>query len=280
MQPVFRIAEIDITETPVVLRMPFRFGVVTLRQCFEAHIRLRIETPDGHSAWGGTAEMIVPKWFDKNPALSDEQNFDQQRDVLRLAREAYLADRTPATAFGHFARHHDAHLAAAAKSGHNPLLANYGPALLDKAVLDALCRLEEVSFYQAVQSNRVGMGDAHGAFAGMDWGAFLAGLRPATRIHARHTVGMLDALTEADIIERVDDGLPETLQQVVQVYGHRYYKLKVGGKTVQAHLLQHNYTNGKVFIYIVAFFSCFECLNFRKLNRMEWAIGAIRGEAE
>ena len=138
MQTQFRITDVEISESPVVLRMPFRFGIVTLRQCFEAQVRVRIETPEGRSSWGATAEMIVPKWFDKNPALTDEQNFDQQREVLRLGGQAYLSDRTPTTAFGHFARHHESHLKACAALGHNPLLANYGPALLDKAVLDAL----------------------------------------------------------------------------------------------------------------------------------------------
>jgi L-alanine-DL-glutamate epimerase-like enolase superfamily enzyme len=230
MQTTFRITDVDITESPVVLRMPFRFGIVTLRQCFEAQVRVRIQTPDGASAWGATAEMIVPKWFDKNPALTDTQNFDQQRDVLRLARQAYLSDARPKTAFGHFAAHHDEHLLVSAKLGHNPLLANYGPALIDKAVLDALCRLLGCSFYAVVQTNAVGIDGSHPAFAGMDWAPFLASLQPATYIHARHTVGMLDALTAPDITEPVNDGLPETLQQVVQAYGHRYYKLKVGGQ--------------------------------------------------
>ena len=63
---------------------------------------------------GGAAELMAPKWFDKNLALSNDDNFHQLRDVLRLARDAYLADATPDSAFGHFARHHGAVQAAAA----------------------------------------------------------------------------------------------------------------------------------------------------------------------
>ena len=37
----FRIREIELLEIPVVLRMPFRFGVVTLRQCFQAFLQAR-----------------------------------------------------------------------------------------------------------------------------------------------------------------------------------------------------------------------------------------------
>jgi L-alanine-DL-glutamate epimerase-like enolase superfamily enzyme len=230
MPNMFRITDVDITETPVKLRLPFRFGIVTLRHCHEAHVRLRIECPDGRSAWGGSAEMIVPKWFDKNPELSNEQNFDQLRAVLTLARSAYLSDAQPATAFGHFARHHEAHLKACRALGFNDLLANYGPALLDKAVLDAWCRLQGMSFYTAIQTNAVGMGAGHPAFAGFAWDSFLSSLRPSTHLHARHTVGMLDALTDADIREPVGDGLPETLEQVIQRYGHHHFKLKVAGQ--------------------------------------------------
>lgn len=227
--PLFTVREIELYERPVVLRLPFRFGVVTLTECPQAFARVRIEFADGRSAWGAAAEMMAPKWFDKDLSLSNEDNFDQLRGVLRLAREAYLADASPATAFGHFARNHDSHLAAASARSYNPLLASYGPALLDRAVLDALCRAEGASIYSALQLNLAGIGGERPEFAGFDFDAFLRGGRPAGDIQARHTVGMLDAITTSDLAQPVNDGLPETLEQVIQSYGHRYFKLKVGG---------------------------------------------------
>src|SRR4051812_31548756 len=130
--PTFAIREIELYERPVVLRLPFRFGVVTLTECPQAFVRARIEFADGSSSWGAAAEMMAPKWFDKNLALSNEDNFNQLRDVLAMARDAYLAEKAPDTAFGHFARHYDGHLRAAAAKNYNPLLANYGPALIDR----------------------------------------------------------------------------------------------------------------------------------------------------
>jgi L-alanine-DL-glutamate epimerase-like enolase superfamily enzyme len=228
--PLVTLRAIELYERPVQLRMPFRFGVVTLREAPQAFARVQVRLADGRTAWGAAAELMAPKWFDKNLALSNEDNFGQLRSVLRMARSAYLADAQPATAFGHFARHHDAHARAAAAQGFNPLLASYGPALIDRAVLDALCRALGVSFYDAMRANLPGMGGAHPAFAGFDFDAFLATLEPATHIHARHTVGLVDAITAADQQERVGDGLPETLEEVVQAYGHRWFKLKVGGQ--------------------------------------------------
>jgi hypothetical protein len=230
--PQFFIREIALYERPVVLRLPFRFGVVTLTECPQAFARVRIELTGGRggrSGWGAAAELMAPKWFDKNLALSNEDNFNQLRDVLRLAREAYLSTSDAASAFGHFARHHDAHQRAAEARGFNPLLASYGPALVDRAVFDALCRLQGVSFYAAMQANLPGMGAAHPAFAGLDFNNFLKSLAPSASIEARHTVGLVDAITAGDLSERVNDGLPETFEEVVQAYGHRYYKLKVGG---------------------------------------------------
>jgi len=228
--PLVRVREIELYERPVKLRLPFRFGVVTLTECPQAFARVRIESADGKAHWGAAAEMMAPKWFDKNLDLSNEDNFDQLRAVLRLARDGYLSDAAPASAFGHFARNHEAHMQAAAAQGFNPLLASYGPALLDRAILDALCHAHHASFYSAIRANLPGIGDERPEFAKVGIERFLKLLQPAGSIEARHTVGLVDAITAADLQQRVDDGLPETLEEVVRTYGHRYFKLKVSGR--------------------------------------------------
>jgi hypothetical protein len=42
-------------------------------------------------------------------------------------------------------------------------------------------------------------------------------------------VGLVDPITRADQKERIGDGLPETLEEVISAYGNNYFKLKVGG---------------------------------------------------
>src|ERR1700753_1654682 len=126
------IAAIDLFERDVVLRLPFRFGGITLTACPQAFARVRIRTEDGREAEGAAAEVLAPKWFDKNLALSNDDNFEQLRLSLRLAREAYLSDRGLRSAFGHFAAHMQPQIDAAAACGLNPLIAGFGPALLDR----------------------------------------------------------------------------------------------------------------------------------------------------
>ena len=217
-------ASIELFEREVRLRMPFRFGVVTLTESPQAFARVRIRFEDGREQEGGAAELLAPKWFDKNPALSNEDNFAQLRSALWLARAAYLAGDAN-TAFSHNRAHYAGQIAAGAKAGLNSLVASYGPALIDRAVLDALCRAKGVCFYTAMRTNLAGLA----AFEGLDLPAFAAGLRQSTRIAARHTVGLVDPIAAADNVNPVGDGLPETLEEVVARYGHTYFKLKVSG---------------------------------------------------
>ncbi len=227
------VAEVRLYERDVRFRMPFRFGIATLTESPQAFARVRIRLADGREGWGMAAEMLAPKWFDKDPALTNEDNVCQLRAALGLARDAYTGDRTPRTAYGLFAAHYHAQLEAGAAKGLNRLVASYGPALLDRAVLDALCRVHGVAFSDAVRANLPGIAPAGllPELAGFDVDRFLASLRPLAALHARHTVGLVDPITAADQPpgSRVDDGLPETLEEVVAAYGHTYFKLKVGG---------------------------------------------------
>jgi hypothetical protein len=230
--PILRVEEIELYERDVTLRLPFRFGVVTLREAPQAFARVRISDQQGRTGWGTSAEIMAPKWFDKNEGLSNEDNFDQLRTSLSLSRDAFLAAE-PTTAFGLPVDAHHDHVVAARLRGLNSLVATFGPALLNRAVLDALCQLRQRSFYAAIQSNLPGIEATAMTpdLAGFDLDAFLQSLKPAARIHARHTVGMVDPLTGADQSrdERVNDGLPETLEEIVTTYGHKYFKIKVGG---------------------------------------------------
>ncbi|WP_431282347.1 mandelate racemase [Humitalea sp. 24SJ18S-53] len=228
--PRFRLVETECREWPFALRMPFRFGVITVTDGRQAVLRARIETADGRGAWGVAAETLAAKWFDKSPALSDAQNMDQLRRSLEIACAASVAAGFD-TAFGHFANGYAPQVAGCGAEALNPLVASYGRALLDRAMLDALLKLHGLSFWDGMRANIGGMvaHDCAPDLQKFDFGAMLSGLVPLTRVQARHTVGLVDPITAADQQSRVGDGLPETLEEVATTYGHRWWKLKVGG---------------------------------------------------
>ena len=230
--PRLKVLGIEAFEQPFRLRMPFRFGVITLTEGIQACVRVHLRLDDGREGFGYAAEMLAAKWFDKNPQLSDVQNQHQLRRSIEIAAEAYR-DAPMSTAFDLFADHYRYQLRACRALELPPLVASYGTALLDRAVLDALCRLTGSSFWTAMRANLPGM-ITHpilNDLGNCDFGGFLASLQARTSIEARHTVGLVDPIVAGDQPEnaRVGDGLPETLDEVVAAYGQRCFKLKVGG---------------------------------------------------
>jgi L-alanine-DL-glutamate epimerase-like enolase superfamily enzyme len=230
--PLLRIRDIEFYEWPYTLRLPFRFGVITVTHGRQVVTRARIELPDGRSAWGYAAEALGAKWFDKNPDISDDDNLDQLRLALEIAARHYQA-HDAMTAFGHFATAYQPQLDDGARHRLPPLVASYGPAMLDRCVIDALGKILGLSFYDMIRRNVAGMAPTAVApdLAGFDFDKFLHHLKPLDHLHVRHTVGMLDPIVASDQTaeQRVNDGLPETLEEIVATYKQRYFKLKVGG---------------------------------------------------
>ena len=230
--PRVKVLGVETFEQPFRLRMPFRLGAATLTESSQAIVRVRVRLDDGREGFGYAAEMLAAKWFDKSPELSDAQNQHQLRKSTEIAAEAYLA-APPSTAFDLFADNHRHQIRAGRELALPPLVASYGTALLDRAVMDALCRSVGASFWTAMRSNLAGM-SPHPVvpdLAQFDFTAFLAGLEPVRSIEARHTVGLVDPIVAGDQPpgSRVDDGLPETLDEVVDAYGQRCFKLKLSG---------------------------------------------------
>jgi hypothetical protein len=221
---------IDFFERPVTLRLPFKFGAVVVREASQVFTRVQADI-DGKRVVGASADLMVPKWFDKRPEISSSENVAQLISSLHIAREAYLSEPRCASAFAP----HAAHAAGVKQSGAAgdlpPLVMSFGLAQIDRALIDAVCRAKAVSFADAVRSNVVGFSLAAIApdLAGLDAAGFLESLAPVTRIAARHTVGMLDPLDASDPRPGVNDGLPVTLEEVIAAYGHTFFKLKVGG---------------------------------------------------
>ncbi|MBS0428930.1 MAG: hypothetical protein JSR41_16765 [Proteobacteria bacterium] len=210
------------------LRLPFKFGAVVLTRCPQLFVRATVEVPGLGAATGFSAEMMVPRWFDKRPTRSHADNVRDLSSSLARAIDAYRGD-APATAFGLFERHYAALMREGDARGEAALSSAYGQAVLDRAVLDALCRAAGCSIAAGLRRNIVGLADTWLApdLAGFDWPAWLATRRPAETIEARHTVGMLDVLSPEPDADPV--ALPVRLPDVVSRYGHRSFKIKLGG---------------------------------------------------
>jgi hypothetical protein len=224
--PKLSIASIELFERPVTLRLPFKFGAAVVTQCPQAFVRVRIlvegQATNGvsTSTEGASAELMVPKWFDKAPELSHQDNFDQLRLSCQLARAAFIeAGATARSAFALSQIGGQSSIFLALAQGLPRLAAQFGPALLDKAIADALLRSLQLNWVQGLSAGV--LGDPY--YTGLK-------IQSASKVFVRHTVGMLDRLTSADPGADPQDGLPATLEDAIKSNGLSYFKLKLSGR--------------------------------------------------
>ena len=216
-----RIAVRDVAffERPVRFVRPFRFGAVVINDTPQMFVRVEIEVEGKESAVGASAELLVPKWFDKRPQLSPDETVEELRRSLVIARDLYLSGSSFETAFGLHARRIAAQVEACAREDIPPLAAAYGPAEIDKAVLDALLRALGVNFFDGMAQNIAGI-DARLSpdLRDDDIAKFLAGCRRLERVAVRHTVGLDDRIEgKGGVADAVENA------------GARYFKLKLNG---------------------------------------------------
>ena len=211
--------DIALFERPVRFARPFRFGVVTISEASQAFVRAEIEVEGKGRAVGASAELLAPKWFDKRPQLPPEATVEELRRSLSIARELYLGQSSLQTAFAMHAACIKAQYEACAKQDIPRLAAAFGPAEIDKAILDALLRAAGLNFFAGMGNNISGL-DARLSpdLADADIASFLSSRRRLERVAVRHTVGLDDAIEGKGGVADAGENS-----------GARFFKLKLGG---------------------------------------------------
>jgi hypothetical protein len=229
--------EIKVTRTAAGIRnaytrMPFRFGVITMRAAPMLTLGVEVEDGGGRRATGHAADFLAFRWFDKRPEKSLADNCADLIRTVEVARALYLeaGEDGLASPFDLWRGTGPEIERTALAEGFNRLGAAFGSSMLERAVIDAVGRLSGRTLFQLV----------HGDALGIDLGAISTELhgrrmveflpeRPLERVAIRHTVGLIDPITAADVSLPVADGLPETLEDYLDHDGIGYLKVKVGG---------------------------------------------------
>jgi L-alanine-DL-glutamate epimerase-like enolase superfamily enzyme len=212
-----RLDEIALFERATPFRHAFRFGAVTVREAPQAFVRVAVSTDDGRTATGVAAEMMMPKWFDKNPAKTPAMTIADLKTSLAGAAQLYRRDGSRFdTAFGHHARVYPRHIDEMRRAGLAQLAAAFGPALIDKAVADAVLKLAGLDFAAGLRANVLGLDNRFAPdLAQGDLTHFLAAISPEPEVALRHTIGFVDDL--------------DALGQEIAAARLRYFKVKLSG---------------------------------------------------
>ncbi len=230
---LLRLKSLDFAVAEAPTRLPFRFGQTTLRSGVILTARLLVENASGAHAFGCAADLCVPKWFEKNPAKSAREDVFALIASAREAGAAFLAEGSSlGTAFDHWQRAYRSRVECVPFEAPDRLVRGFGVALVERALIDAACRLGQVSFSDALEEELLGWQpeELYPELRGRSLASLLP-KRPLARLAVRHTIGMLAPLRERDIAEaeRIDDGLPQSLEAQIAHENLRYFKVKVRG---------------------------------------------------
>ena len=210
-------------------RFPFRYGIASMTEAPHVLVRATVEC-GGRIFEGVSAETWVPKWFVKNPATTYDEDLPDMCRTLRHAADAAMQPRDALTFFAWWQHLYAAQSELAGTPGIPPLLAHLGTAMIERAVCHALCQATQSSIHALWQEN----------LAGIELGAIrpqCAGMKPSDFLHeeqssammVRHTVGLADPLTDAEISVPLDDGLPHSLEANIRAFGLSFFKIKLAG---------------------------------------------------
>ncbi|MCB1066311.1 MAG: hypothetical protein KDN20_25760 [Verrucomicrobiae bacterium] len=192
--------------------------------------RLTLKTDDGRTVIGCSGDRPSYGWLDKRPERDPLTKLRALIDLMHAARDVWMENPTFDSLFDHWLDRHGNIMQIGAERDHEALTASFASAFIERALIDAICRASDNPLWSAIKQGQVDFHpeSVHPELKGYEIAKHLPS-RPRTQFLIRHTVGLSDPLTNADISERVDDGEPESLEEFAKRDGLRYFKVKISG---------------------------------------------------
>jgi L-alanine-DL-glutamate epimerase-like enolase superfamily enzyme len=220
-------------------RTPIKFGGVALDRATVLNVTCTVETRTGQAARGFGSMPLGNGWSFPSKVLSHDATLNAMKALAeRIARLTADCRETG----------HPIDLAHALEPAYRKAAEEMTRDLALPEPIPDLCTLVVGSPFDAALHD--GFGKVHGRscyhtygpdFLAHDLGHYLGpefrGERldryvlrqPKPRLPLYHLVGALDPLTDADVRQRIGDGLPETLPEWIRFNGLTHLKIKLNG---------------------------------------------------
>ena len=219
-------------------RTPMKFGGLTVNRVTLLNVEMTVETGSGTAARGFGSMPLSNSWAWPSRRLSYDTTVGGMKygasrlaGVYRGAEPGHPVEITHALepafapAGDEFTRLHDLPEPV-------PVLATLVVAsAFDAALHDAYGKAHGLNCYRTYGPDflPIDLGHYLGPdFAGETLDRYVSP-EPRPRMPLYHLVGALDPLTDADVKERVNDGLPETLGEWIRADGLTHLKIKLNG---------------------------------------------------
>jgi L-alanine-DL-glutamate epimerase-like enolase superfamily enzyme len=234
-----RIEALEYGYEDFLYRTPIKFGGVALDRCTLLNVHCTVRTAAGTSARGFGSMPLGNVWSFPSRVLTYD-------DTLRAMKA--LVERVAKITAGHREAGHPIDLTCALEPAYLDAAREVSRELGLAEPIPHLCTLVAASPFDAALHDA--FGKAHGLscyhtygpeFMARDLGHYLGPefrgeyldryvtKQPKPQMPLYHLVGALDPLTDADVRQRVGDGLPETLPEWIRGNGLTHLKIKLNG---------------------------------------------------
>jgi L-alanine-DL-glutamate epimerase-like enolase superfamily enzyme len=223
-------------------RAPYQFGGRTVDRVTLLNVNCRVRTGGGQEAWGFGSMTLGNAWA--FPAVSHDQGLGAMTALATELRAQTAACDDTGHPIDLFRALEPAYLRAAQALSHMRALPVPIPKLctlvvssaFDAAIHDAYGKAFGVSCYETYGPAFMGRDLSHDL--GPEFkGEFLDRYVPSTPralTPVFHSVGASDALEAADVGARIDDGLPNTLEEWIARDAVTRFKIKLNGGDQEA----------------------------------------------
>ena len=239
------VVEAESEKFPYLYRSPLKFGGRVVKDVTVFRVALSLEDQNTKKKAHGIGEMTMgTAWAWPSANLTPE---------MALKTVIVLAERIVAAATSLLADQHPLHLASQIKPIAKRLAEELAASMklteaipdlaialavspLDIALHDAYGRLHGKNSFDCFTHEHVGADLSHflgEEFLGKDFSEIIAP-KTAPTLFLYHLVGSLDPLSKDDLNRKIDDGLPETLEDWIRSQQLSHLKIKLTGKELDA----------------------------------------------
>ncbi|RLS70996.1 MAG: hypothetical protein DWH99_09300 [Planctomycetota bacterium] len=239
------VVEAESEKFPYLYRSPLKFGGRVVKDVTVFRVALSLEDQNTKKKAHGIGEMTMgTAWAWPSASLTPE---------MALKTVIVLAERIVAAATSLLADQHPLHLASQIKPIAKRLAEELAASMklteaipdlaialavspLDIALHDAYGRLHAKNSFDCFTHDHVGADLSHflgEEFLGKDFSEIIAP-KTAPTLFLYHLVGSLDPLSKDDLNRKIDDGLPETLEDWIRSQQLSHLKIKLTGKELDA----------------------------------------------
>ena len=194
-------------------------------------VRLFLSDDRARTAWGVAGDRPSFGWLDKRPEFGPDEKLERLFELVRGARDIYLNEAFDSPEI-HWLKCHEEIVRLGTEHDHEVLSSSFASALMERALLDAFCRLHGLSIFDALKQNllKPDFAKIDPSLQGMQLHRLLP-QQPRIDFYIRHTVGLSDPLLDSEIApgDRIEDGEPESLEAYVKRDGLQYFKVKISG---------------------------------------------------